>query len=512
VRRKGPLESRTGHNPAAPAFSDAPLARLASPRNLCALVACLCCSAMAAAAVQPIADPDVWWVAAAGREAIAAHAVPRTNAFSFVEPLRPWVMHEWLFGPPYALALEWLGPPALVAIALVAAALSFVLVMVSTVGRSRHPSVGLGMAFATIAFFGGRFVSARPTGVSLVFPMMLMPLAFAPAFGPTSLLLTTLVELVWTNAHGSFPLGVVLLIVAMFEHTDDRLWRAAAVLASALVTCANPYGIALHRFVWNYFRGSEGIYREIHASITEFGDIAHAYGHSVGPVEVCGLLLIATLAAFAACTRSFRLRALTSLTLLFAASLHVRHVELAGILACFLLVPFVDSLAVSWKAYGVTSANWRRWAPAALVAPACVLGAGLFSVLEMRRTSEQWIQEGPSLLPLLARVPPGAHLFAPFDRAGLAIWYGFPRGVRVFYDSRNDCYSPETYRAFRDIETSLIPAAGVRAELERTGTDAMVVRDDQPLERFLLHAADWRLAQKSGLWNLYSRASETSSM
>ena len=62
----------------------------------------LACAAAAVIVRSPIGDPDVWWVAAAGREMLRTGGVLRHNLFSFTEPDHAWLMHEWLLGPLYA--------------------------------------------------------------------------------------------------------------------------------------------------------------------------------------------------------------------------------------------------------------------------------------------------------------------------------------------------------------------------------------------------------------------------
>ena len=66
-----------------------------APRWSLSLVAALF-AALTLVATKPIADPDVWWVAAAGREMMAQGHVPLTNLFSFADGAHPWIMHEWL--------------------------------------------------------------------------------------------------------------------------------------------------------------------------------------------------------------------------------------------------------------------------------------------------------------------------------------------------------------------------------------------------------------------------------
>ncbi|HEY6458773.1 MAG TPA: hypothetical protein VIY73_01440, partial [Polyangiaceae bacterium] len=317
---------------------------LARPRTLGVLTACLAATAMVVACVTPVWDPDVWWVAAAGRRVLATGVVPRENVFSYVEPTHPWIMHEWLFGAPYAWLLGRLGPSAFDVVAGCGLAAALVLLAATTVVRARHLPVGLAaMAFA-VAVFGGRFLSARPTGVALLFPLAMVLLAFGRTFPAWWIALAAAIEVVWANAHGSFPLGVVLLVVAALDARDHRGRRFVAAGLAAVATLATPYGLALHRFVWEYFRGSEGVYRAIHHQIREFGPLWQAWGATVGPVDVLGLVACAALAASALRDRRLRARAAFCLALVGLAVLHARHVELAGLLSCTLLLPHADDL------------------------------------------------------------------------------------------------------------------------------------------------------------------------
>jgi len=432
---------------------------------------------------------------------LARHAVPSANVFSFVEPGHPWLMHEWLFGPVYAMGLERFGPAVFSAIALVVLVLELALLACGTIGRARHAATGLVTLLMAVGFFGGRFLSARPTGVALVFPVALALLAFAPRFRWPSLALAATIELLWANAHGSFPLGIVILLVAAIDEREDRALRLGAAGAMALATLLNPYGLALHRFVWRYFRGSEGVYRAIHLHIKEFGSFRDAWGYTVGPVDLLALVLFATLAASAARQSRYRARALFCLGMLALAALHARHLELAGLLSCLLLLPYLDDLAD------------RRGAPAPappprvlallVVAPACVIGLAAFLATNHRRAPEAWVGGGASLVRSISALPDGANAFVPFPAAGVAIWYGYPRGVRVFFDSRNDCYSAEAFAAFWTLETATTPPLQRRKALGDSGTNAALVPKGHPMAGFLASEPGWVLSSQDEDWRVF---------
>jgi hypothetical protein len=477
------------------------------------VVGCLLATAMVVVAVTPIADPDVWWVAAAGREMLAGHgiSVPRANVFSFVEPSHPWVMHEWLFGIPYASGLAHFGPAFYSAIALAVMAIELALLAGGTIGRARHSAVGLIVLAAAVGFFGGRFLSARPTGVAMVFPIAITLVAFAPRFGVGSILLATILELGWTNAHGSFPLGVVLVLVAAIERREGRARALRLVTATTmgLATLVNPYGLALHRFVWGYFRGSEGVYRLINLHIREFGSFPRAWGATVGPSELVGLALFVALAAGAARDRRYRARALFCLGMFALAVLHARHFELAGLLSCLLLLPYFDDLATPlFERFSLPAATMSRRAAFALVlAPACAIALGAFLVTCSRRAANEgeWIQGGPPLVRAISALPADANVVVPFTTAGVVLWYAFPRGVRVLFDSRNDCYSAETFAAFWSLETTTTPDDERARILYATNADAALVPEGHPLVPLLARSPDWTLTRSEGAWRVFLR-------
>jgi hypothetical protein len=454
---------------------------------------------------MPLLDPDIWWVAAAGRRMLATGRAPTQNVFSFVEPAHPWIMHEWLLGPAYAWGLDHIGPCVFVAATIALLALDIALVLAATLGRARHSSAGLIMALAALAGFGSRFVSMRPTHVALVFPIAMTLAAFAPRFGVVSMVAAVLIEIVWTNTHGSFPLGVALVLVAALDRRDARPRRFATAALCAAVTCINPYGFALHRFVWNYLCGADGIYREIHHNIVEFGNVYTAWGGSVGPHDLVALGLATTLAVFAARRPPNRLRALFCLALLILATLQVRHEELAGILTCILLLPYVDECAERWPSREPERPGWRRMAAAAIVAPASLVASGLFAIECVRRAPDEWVESGPALKQTIDRVPDGASLYAPFHVAGLVIASSFSRGVRVFFDPRNDCYSASTFRDFNVLRNASSSAAIIRDRLAVSGTNAVLVDDSSSLVSVLDKEGGWSMVARSGKWRVYVR-------
>jgi hypothetical protein len=468
---------------------------------LAVFVATLACAAMAAAATTPMTDPDIWWVAAAGRDMLSHGAVPRSNLFSYVEPDHPWIMHEWLLGPLYAAGVSHFGPCFFILVAIATLTAGLFLVLSMTAGRTSHRWVGLLTAFVCLVSFSTRLLTARPTGIALLFPLLLTRIAFAPTFAWGSFIAAIAVELVWTNLHGSFPLGIVLLLVAA-SLPADRGRRLAAAFSSALATLVNPYGTALHRFVAGYLLGGEGIYREINAHIREFQSVRGAFGAGVGPGELVGWLLVAVVAVLALRSREYRVRALFSLALLAGALRQARHLELAGLLGCFLLQPHLEALIGAGAVPGRTEA-WRKRFVLGVVSLAAVLGLGLFAVELAQRSERDWIDSGPDFLAALDDVPDGARLYVPFSRAGTAIWYGRPRGIRVFFDSRNDCYSASTFTTFMALGSPETSDDRIAWVLRSTRTDVVLASARHRLVEWASRQPSFHVLHASGTFRSY---------
>jgi hypothetical protein len=453
------------------------------------------------ALIAPIGDPDFWWVAAAGRDTLRTGDVPRVNGYSFIDGVHPWVMHEWLFGLVYAAGLRALGPLFFALAAVVFAFLAGALVLAGTLAACRHRTAGVALALLAFICFFERFANPRPTGVALLFPLALSLLAFAPRFGGRHAVASALLEWIWTNAHGSFPLGIGLLVVGALERTGRaRAWELGAAGAGALLTLVNPYGTGLHRLVYRYARGDEGIFKVIHERFLDFAPLWRWHAGSITAARVAGIVIVAALTIAAAREARFRWRALLVGALVAMATAHVRHVEMCGLVAVVAYAPVVDSLLDRMR-----PALGAPLAPRLILLPACGALALVLLALLARRTRDDWIPSypgGASFVRLAERVPDGAHLYTPSSTAGIALWYGAERGVRIVFDVRNDCYSPELAIAALDLEKDAGSALRV---VERFGADHALVARASPVGRALAAPGGWRGTGDDGDWTMFER-------
>ncbi len=456
----------------------------------------------------------MWWVAAAGRQMIATGDVPRRNGFSFAEPQHAWVMHEWLFGAPYAWGLTALGPKFFALVAAASFAVTGALVVAATVGRARHFAAGCVVAFVPLVLFA--HPTARPTWVAIAFPAAMMLVAFRASFGPLAACGGVLLELVWANAHGSFPLGVALLGAAAWAEPVDRRRRIAATLAAGLVTLLNPYGPRLHALVVDYLFASSGRGVGGLSPITEYAplwDARYFAVHSVAAVAALGTLVLLATATLR--RRAHRPRAVLVLALVPLAIAHARFAPTLAVVAAVALLPALEEALERTPLAAYAGSPWRPPRAVLVAAAAVVTGiAGAAFATVASRPADAWIAPalgGSSFLRLAAALPDRADVVTPFRSAGLVLWLTSPRGVRVFYDSRNDPYSPE----MRLVGLTLLeqPPRAIVEELERRGATYALVPSPPGVEPerrrgydgALATASGWSVLARDGGWCLYAR-------
>lgn len=479
--------------------SGALLDAFGEPWVAAALLAALVAVLAARAATAPVDDPDVWWIAAAGRDLLATLAVPSRNAYSYTAPAEPWVMHEILFAAVYALGLGAIGPAFFPLFSLIAATAAITLAALAVLPRTRHlASAALALALF-LAGTPGALFAPRPSHASLVFPLAMTALALRPGWSPRRTALAVAVEIAWTNTHGSFPLGLLILLAAAFGAGESR-GRITAVALAGLGTLANPYGLRLHGLVESYLSGGDETAAVIHRHVVEFFPIWHGREPFVNPFNAGALVVLAVLAASALAQRRHVWRAALTLALVALGVYQVRHVTLAVVLGAVLSHAELDDLCGE---AGLISRpfSWKRLT-AAVVLPGLALSVLLWTRAVSTREPDQWIAAdvgGAEAARLARELPDGARVFAPFQASGLLIWLGAPRGVRVFFDSRNDCYPAAVAEAAFSLE------AGGSAErvsdlLERYGTEVVLAPASQPALQALLHSPRWWVRRRDGAW------------
>jgi hypothetical protein len=463
----------------------------------------------ARAATDPVDDPDVWWLGAAGRDLLATLEVPRQNFYSFTSAAHPWVMHELAFGVLDALGLAALGPAFLPLAALLCGATVVFIAGIATMKRARHPaSAALALLLLLVGSRKALF-APRPSHFSLLLPVAMVALAFSPGWSLRRATAAIVLEWLWANAHGSFALGVAILAAAAFDPvatSHSRRRRLVTAGLAAVATLINPYGSRLHGLVRRYLEGGDPTADVIHRHIIEFFPIWRSAAPFVNPFTVVALVVIVLLVVSALVRRRNLSRAVLSLALVGLATYQARHTTLAVILGAVLMHAEIDALSA--EAGAPSRLGWP-WPWAALAtAPGLMLAIALWWTADRHRSWVEWIAPGlgdAGFARLADELPPGAKVYAPFQSSGLLLWLAAPRGVRVFYDSRNDCYDPDVAEAALALERDGEPGAA-SALLDRYAAGFALVPMSHPVYRALVGDAGWSKWRGAGEWVGFERA------
>lgn len=402
---------------------------------------------------RPILDPDYWWLRWAGEQMLHGH-YPRLNALSWTAPQAEWITHEPLVELAYALV----GARGAVLLrGLVLSATALLLGAIAWRPRSAFAAL-LSYAWVTELIIFGRTERALSWG------NLMLALTVALLQGKPSkwrLGLAALVVAISANVHGSFVVGLFVLVLAS--------WRWGVI--AGLLTLLNPAGWRLWELVLGYGT-SAGTKPFVHDAIPEW--FAPDFSQ---PTSLFHLALLFLGGALILWRGPWRGRiAWTALTILTLQ--HQRFMDLAAIAS---LPWLVDALASLLPARPMRSP----------VAACAALGVAMSCLM-------------PSEPIDAARFPSTLH----FDRlAGRRVWNDYTaggflgyHGVKVFWDPRVDCYPLSVLEAGWQIEQSDKERMDL---LARWGIDTVVTA--HPTIAQQLAGAGWVLTESAAAWRVYER-------
>jgi hypothetical protein len=211
--------------------------------------------------LDALSDPDVWWHIRLGDWIIAHHQIPAGELFAYTALGNPLVVHEWLSETIFA-ALAAIGGLFLVSVLMGLVAWS---ALAATVLRGRLRGAGpvvLAVGVALGARAAEPVLGTRPQ--VFTFALVCWTLWIAESYlrsgGRRHWLLPPLF-LLWANLHAGFIAGIGFLVIVVVMEAVKRRWAigtvaprrritglAAAVGASVLAACVNPYGPGLFVF------------------------------------------------------------------------------------------------------------------------------------------------------------------------------------------------------------------------------------------------------------------------
>lgn len=473
-----------------------------------------------------LGDGDTGWHLRTGEWILAHGQVPNRDIFSFTRAGQPWFAWEWLWD----VIFGWLHLHAGLAAVLVGSslvlALTFALLFRLALWKYGNAPVALAVTLAAAAGSTGHWL-ARPHLFTMLFTVVFYTVLERsrrdPAGGARLLWILPPLTVLWTNLHGGFFVGVLLVAAyaagdfgvvlreagtaersAAFRRGRRYLLTAAACGAMTLL---NPYGYKLHAHILSYL--ANDFYR---GNILEFQPL----NFQTPQTRYFEILLFLGAAAAFEDLRRWRLR----WPLLFAIWAHLslysaRNVEIfvllatppaAGILRRILCgVPLarctpwlkralndVRELTEEWSNFD----RVPRWHLAS-VAAVLLLAATLYAPQAPPSYRAEFDSRSfpAAAAGVLEKTGLYSGVFTVDLWGGYLIYRQYPR-VRVFMDGRSDFYGAEFAKKY-------IEAMGVQSGWERYlgryGVDTVLLPPDAPLAGALKQSSAWRLVYDDGV-------------
>jgi hypothetical protein len=411
------------------------------------------------AATQPLADTDMWWHLATGRETLA-HGFVRTDVFSWTVRGQAISTDQWLGQMLMWLSYQiggWQG------IAMLRVTLVMALVTLVGLGAARAATRPLALVLGTApALLLTKSVWVdRPLLFGFVlFAAVLLLLRMARQPGSTwTFVALPLVIGVWTQIHGSFALGVVLVVLACAEGalTDVSRRRAyiACAVAAVLVTLVNPAGLGAWAAPGSHLLSPPRDIQEWNV---------------IDVRAPSGVLYVATLALVIACVVLAPRVPMRELVILvpvaFLSLTAVRQAPLLAIAAAPLIAQRAELLL---DRVGLASTNDSRVLPplATAVVPLLLMVAAL-------AISPAAPDESAYPVDARASIPLGDKTLARYEWGGWLIWSGIP----VFVDGRLTPYAGAVLEDYRGI---IAAAPGWQDAIARREVRTLLVVPTDPV-------------------------------
>lgn len=416
--------------------------------------------AIAVSAVRPLVDNSMLWHVAAGRLQLEAGEVLRTDPFSFTFAGDPWRTQSWIADIGYATLESWFPGAAWVPWLLTIAGVAFLGLVGLAVYREVPSPTAVGLVLIVLLVITTRFLVPRPVILSLV---ALAAIVVAVADERSHWVVVPVVW-VWAAVHGSWPLGVGVVVLQGVRTGSRRL--GAVAIASVVAASLTAHGMAVWEILWRFAVNRDAL------------DVIQEWQRpDFTEVQFLPFLVIVAGIGVAVVQRRVGLRdAAVVLPFLLFGLTSAR----ATLPALVVLAPFA---ARSLAGLSV-EAGTRSRVNAALAAALVALGVLVVATAQTGPAPERFPTEAA------AHIEPAATFHS--DVAGGYLIY---RGERVFVDDRAELYGAEFFRSYQRVRDGGDEWRQVFAEY---GIRAALLERDLPLAGVLrnagwaeIHSDEW---------------------
>jgi hypothetical protein len=435
---------------------------------------------------RSMADPDIWWHLRDAQVLLSSHTLITRDLYSFTAFGSPWMNHEWIAELPFYLGWHLAGDSGVYWVNVIVIELNIFGVLMLAWLHSRNLKASILVAvIATIL----ATISFGPRTLLFGWLCLLIELILLLESERKPRLLWALPFLfgLWVNTHGSWMIGMVLLIIyiAASSYCFQCGWLECKGLPaehlrrlflttglSALALFLNPYGWRLVAYPFNL-----AFHQKLNvANVEEWRSLDF---HS--PRGLTALVCLVSLAILQLC----RARRWTSCEILYlcigiySAFNYSRFLFLFAILVAPILA----------KSFGQANPKVQR--QPRLLLNGAILFALLCFVIGRLRGEDHVDRHAQKLypteaLPFLASFHPQGRVFNEYLWGGYMIWnlHGWP----VFIDSRVDIFEYNgTFKDYLDI-IRIKDSLGL---LDKYKIRYVLYEKDSPLVYLLQHTGGW---------------------
>lgn len=456
---------------------------------------------------KSLLDPDFGWHLRSGTELLATLRVPKFDIFSHSLPDWPWVNHEWLADGIVAAIFNTLGPFMLIFLFSLLIVGAFLLGASLTKIEFRYKIIASLIAIlAALPILGVRMQMITLFGMALT-----MWILYRYRQGQIKHLWWFLpIFLLWTNLHGGFTIGLVILAVfflsesikILIRHLKPKFYKKLKITEdtlsfiklrhlfwigwlSGLVTLINPYGWGLYYDFYKLFKEPFAI-----LGISEWQGVDLLHPMSRNFFIYLILFVVVLILAY---RRVEPTRWIISGLFLYLSFLYWRNMPFFMIMSVGFLAEIIqhNTHLIFEK---VTKTKWITVVTVIVVAiltafrindvvPNTLYPEKNFKTGKYPYDTIAWMKANPDKI--------GTTMFNEYDWGGFLIWQ-FPE-QKVFIDGRMPFWKIDDRFAFYDGEYAMAAQPDSIEMLQtRYGVDWVIIRKERPLAWALGGQNDWQ--------------------
>jgi hypothetical protein len=480
-----------------------------------------------------LADGDTGWHIRTGEWILRNHTIPSRDIFSFTKAGEPWYAWEWLCDVVFGWLNQHGGLAAVLVLSVLLISTTYAFLF-RLANRKANPIVAVAITMIAAAASAIHWL-ARPHLFTLLMLVLFCCVVEAVRDGRERyrgiplLAILPLATIVWTNLHGGFFMGIVLLaaygtgellnlLLAPIRNPAARRRARNYFLSAAGCSAAsfvNPYFYRLHvhafRFLTDSFQAQhidEYLTLNFHHPVAIFFEL---------------LLVLATGAAIWHAARGRCTEAVLFLIFGHAALLAARNIPLFAIVA----TPFIATAIDAWlRALAkLNVAGWLRmaserfavvmdevaatdaiprWHLVSMVGIALVV-ALLYAPAPPRRFRPEYDpQSYPAGAVAFLKNDPSARIFAIDDWGDYLIYRLYPK-TRSFIDGRFDFYGDRFLQTYFDV---MAVKYNWQSTLDHYGVNTVLLPPSAALSGVLKESRRWRVVYDDGVAVVFQPAKD----